>query len=701
MQNRELSWLHFNERVLEEANRADNPLFERLSFLSIFTTNLDEFFMVRVGSLMDYMRHDPGYTDNKSGMNAEEQLEKIYKAVTRLYANRDDSFTRLERELDLEIMKRAYPGLLDETEKKALKDYFDAQIRPVLSPQIVDASHPFPHIENKKLIIGILLENKEKHVFGMIPLPSDAERLYLFRNGNAYILLEDIILEYCGSIFTRHTIAEKAAFRITRNADIGTIRDIMDETEDFREHMSRLLKKRRRLEPVRLEVRGGSCAKLLAYLQKQLSLEASQTFFTLAPIDLSYCDLLSGLTEPGHLRRLSFLPFEPVHKTDSEQNGSVIRRLRHGDLLLSHPYESIQPFLSLIKEASEDRNVSSIRITLYRIAEQSKLVEYLTTAAESGKEVFVFIELRARMDEENNIEWAKRMEDAGCHIFYGPSEFKLHAKVCLIIRRELGINEFITHIGTGNYNEKTSRIYTDISLLTVNNAIGHDVVRFFQNMMTGAVHDNYHLLWVAPQTFKTRLIDQLHEEMKYADSGRVTIKCNSLTDKDVIAELVSASRAGVKIQLIIRGICCLIPQIPGLTENIRIVSVVGRFLEHSRIYRFGSGARTRIFIGSGDMMTRNTTRRIELFAPVLEKKQSQKLSDLLDIALRDNVKARELMAGGQYACVYRAPEDAPADSQLFFMEQAKNGGIAAAEHKQPKRGWLAALRAKLGGWGAS
>jgi polyphosphate kinase len=695
MQNRELSWLHFNERVLEEANCADNPLFERLSFLSIFTTNLDEFFMVRVGSLMDYMRHDPSYIDNKSGMNAKEQLEKIYAAVTRLYASRDDAFARLERELDQELMKRAYPNLLSSAERKVLDNYFNTQIRPVLSPQIVDASHPFPHIENKKQIIGILLENKGKHVFGMIPLPPDTDRLYLFRNGAVYILLEDIILEYCGSIFTRHTIAEKAVVSITRNADIGTIRDIMDETEDSREHMSRLLKKRKRLEPVRLEARGGACEKLLTYLQKQLSLETSQTFFTLAPIDLSYYDRLSRLTASHELRRLSFCPFEPVHRTDSELNGSVIRRLRHGDLLLSHPYESIQPFLSLIKEASEDRSVSSIRIALYRIAEQSKLVEYLTVAAESGKEVFVFIELRARMDEENNIEWAKRMEDAGCHIFYGPSEYKLHAKVCLIIRREFGVNEFITHIGTGNYNEKTSRIYTDISLLTVNDAIGRDVARFFQNMMTGAAHDNYQLLWAAPQTFKTKLIEQIREEAGFGDAGCVTIKCNSLTDKDVIAELVSASCAGVQIQLIIRGICCLIPQIQGLTENIRVVSVVGRFLEHSRIYRFGSGGRMRVFIGSGDMMTRNTTRRIELFAPVLEKKQSQKLSDLLELILRDNVKAREFTSGGRYSYVSRAGEESPTDSQLIFMEQAGNGGAAAGEHKEPKQGWFARLRARL------
>ena len=652
MQNRELSWLQFNERVLEEADAAANPLLERFFFLSIFTSNLDEFFMIRVGGLCDHAQNKTGAIDNKTGMNAAEQLDLIYSAAIRLYVGRDAVCGRLESELAKEGVERLDPHSQthDKKTQRAIDAYFENQLRPLLAPQIIDQSHPFPHLENNRQFIALCLETKGgKYTHGLIPVPNGVERMF-FPADDKYMLIEDIIFQNCDRVFKRYKVSEKAIICVTRNADIVAGEERFDEDEDFRDHMRKLLKKRKRLSPVRLEVRGEHCPKLVSYLQKKLSLTAAQTFFSISPLEMSFYLTLRDKTPPQVRRRLSYTPFEPAAVINAGAPGDILKRVRLGDVLLSHPYDSIQPFVSLIRDSADDAHVLSIQIALYRIAEQAKLVDYLIMAAENDKEVFVFIELRARMDEEKNIALARRMEEAGCHVFYGPAGFKLHAKICLITRREGVKNEYVTHIGTGNFNEKTARLYTDLSIITVNEAIGRDASHFFHNLMIGAHDDTtvYSLLKVAPQSFKPDLIDFIRKEAALGDGGRIVIKCNSLTDRDVIIALIDASCAGVSIDLIIRGICCLRAQLPGLTENIRVRSIVGRFLEHSRIYRFGAAENYAMYIGSGDMMTRNTERRIELFAPVLDAGIRRRVSEMLDVMLADNVKAREMGPDGLY-----------------------------------------------------
>ena len=692
MQNRELSWLKFNERVLEEAETPVNPLFERLSFLSIFTSNLDEFFMIRVGGLCDHAINKTGAVDNKTGMNAAEQLALIYEAAARLYASRDRVNRKLEAELEdigTERLQTRFKAF-DKKRQKPLDAYYAVHVQPLLAPQIIDASHPFPHLENKRQFIALSLESKNgKPVFGLIPVPGGSERIY-FQTDSRYMLTEDIILHYSGEIFKNYKVNERAIICVTRNADIVAEEERFDEDEDFRDYMSKLMKKRRRLAPVRLEIRGDNCGKLAAYLQNKLSLSPSQTFYSESPLDMTHYVTLRDKMPPQFIQKYSFTPFEPAVAQYAAIHGETLRRLRYGDILLYHPYESIQPLFSLIRDAAEDKRVISIQITLYRIAERSKLVDHLITAAENGKDVVVFIELRARMDEEKNIDWARRMEEAGCKVFYGPAGFKLHAKICLITRRDGMKTEYVTHIGTGNYNETSSRLYTDISLMTVNQSVGRDALLFFNNLMIGVRDDadKYFLFIVAPESFKTELIKQVNNQARLGANGRIAIKCNSLTDRDVIISLIKASCAGVKIDLIIRGICCLTAQIPYLTENIRIISVVGRFLEHARIYRFGAAGDCVLYIGSGDMMTRNTERRVELFTPVLDPKNKRRLSDMLDIMLADNVKSREMHPDGRYAQAAHAVGSPAADSQSYFIEEAvktsaRDGNAANGAKRNP------------------
>ena len=674
MQNRELSWLKFNERVLEEAETPVNPLFERLFFLSIFTSNLDEFFMIRVGGLCDHVQNKTGAVDNKTGMNAAEQLALIYEATGRLYVSRDRVNSKLESELG-DIGAERIRARLKNPEKKRQKQldaYFASHIQPLLAPQIIDASHPFPHLENKRQFIALSLELKNgKPVFGLIPVPGAAERVY-FLSESRYMLIEDIVLKYSGEIFKNYKVHERAVVCVTRNADIVAEEERFDEDEDFRDYMSKLMKKRKRLSPVRLEIRGENCGKLVAYLQSKLSLAPAQTFFSDSPLDMSHYATLRDKFPRQLVQKYAFPAFEPAAAPYAAIRGETLRRLRYGDILLYHPYESIQPLFSLIRDAAEDKRVVSIQITLYRIAERSKLVEYLITAAENGKDVVVFIELRARMDEEKNIDWARRMEEAGCKVFYGPPGYKLHAKICLITRRDGMKNEYVTHIGTGNYNEVSSRLYTDLSVMTANETVGKDALFFFNSLMIDSRDDykSYMLFIVAPEAYKTELIKQIENQARLGAHGRITIKCNSLTDRDVIIAFIKASRAGVKIDLIVRGICCLTAQIPYLTENIRIRSIVGRFLEHARIYRFGAEPDNAIFIGSGDMMTRNVERRVELFTPVLDPKNKRRLSDMLDAMLADNVKSREMNAEGRYVRVEQVDGAAATDSQSYFIKEA-------------------------------
>jgi len=689
LQNRELSWLRFNERVLEESGDLSTPLFERFFFLNIFTTNLDEFFMVRVGSLQDISRSKEAYIDGKTGMDASQILEKIFEAAADLYPKRDAFYASVEERLVETGFKRRLSSDLTADEISELTKHYQMQIAPVLAPQVVDKTHPFPHLENKRLIVALSLErNPSKHaekdstqdpekktekVFGMIPLPSDVERLYFFKE-DGYILLEDILLHFSEKLFKKYTILEKAVISVTRNADLDTLEERYDIDDDFLAHMTKLLKRRKRMAPVRLEIQGADLKKLPEYLCKRLNLNPEQVFYSVAPLDMRYHTLLCSQIKPEVCEQLHFPHFEPITPAAAISSNGMFARLRQGDVMLFHPYENLQPYLSLIKEASEDKNVLSIQITLYRIANNSRLVEHLIAAAENGKRVVVFIELRARMDEERNIDWALRLEEAGCAVFYGQLDYKMHAKITLITRRKLGHFEHIVHVGTGNYNETTIKQYTDISFMTMNEEIAQDAISLFMNMLIGSVEESYPCLWVAPQDFKPGLIELIRREAALGKDGSITVKANSLTDNEIILALINASRAGAQIDLIIRGICCLVPGIEGYTENIRIRSIVGRFLEHSRIYRFGAGEDADLYIGSGDMMTRSTTRRIELFAPIYDEGLRARIFELLDVEMRDTVKARLLTSNGEYIKI-EPDSDTPAiNSQQYFMDKTLSEG---------------------------
>ena len=690
MENRELSWLKFNERVLEEANCQETPLMERLKFLSIFTSNLDEFYMVRVGTLTDLALVEPDDRDSKTGMTAQEQLAAIYRETAPLYAQRDRAFAELTTLMAQAGISQLHYDELKPSEQKLVEKEFYRTVLPVLSPQIIDTRHPFPHIDNKQLNVAVSLRHKDHTMFGIIPLPGSVPRmLFVDREQLRYILMEEVLLQFAPKVFDMYKVGEKAIICITRNADIDADAGMYDEDLDYRQHMKKVLKKRMRLAPVRLEVQGDISEGFIKYLRGKLGITREQVFLCAAPLDLSFCFALTGQLPAPLVSQLTDAPFTPQQPALVKQGEPVLRQVLKRDILLSYPYESMNPFLRLIKEASEDKNVLSIKITLYRIARQAKLAEYLIAAAENGKEVFVLMELRARFDEQNNIEWAQRLEEAGCRVIYGMDHYKVHSKICLITRREHGRLQTITQVGTGNYNEKTAKLYTDLALITANPQIGADATAFFKNMSIGNLHGSYGQLWVAPCCFKQNVLRCIDEQIALAGSGQpagVMMKFNSLTDIDVMEKLIEASCAGVPCQLIVRGICCLVPGVEGLTENITIISIVGRYLEHSRVYCFGVGQQMKMYISSGDMMSRNTMHRVEVSCPVYDPALRQRILHMMQVMLGDNVKARQLGADGRYRI--RHPDgQIPVDSQQCFMDQA----ILDAQ-KQPVAGQSSASR---------
>ena len=675
MQNRELSWLKFNQRVLEEANCHDTPLLERFHFLSIFTTNLDEFFMVRVGSLIDYMQFSPDYSDNKTGWTAAEQLEKIYRACIPLYSLRDDSYERLCHRLSLSGLTCMRMSELKKAELQQTEEYFRREIWPVLSPQIIDSSHPFPHLGNKQLNIVAALKQNGAPMFGIIPVPSAAGRLFFLKGEELrYLLVEDIICYYADKVFEQYKVQEKGIICVTRNADMDMDAGLFDEDVDYRQHMKKIIKKRMRLAPVRLEYQGDLGESTLRFFLEKLRLEPAQTFRSEAPLVLTHCFNLDTKVTQGMKREMLLQTYVPQQSRMVSGSDNILSQVTRRDILLSYPYESMKPLINMLKEAAADPEVLSIKITLYRIARQSILAEHLIEAAENGKDVTVLMELRARFDEENNIEWAQRLEESGCKVIYGMDGYKVHSKICLITRRTAKGIQYITQIGTGNYNEKTAKLYTDLAIITANQTIGEDAAAFFRNLSLSNLHGEYHDLWVAPVNFKSSILQYADQEIEKAQAGkeaRILVKCNSFTDKEIIEKFVDASRAGVKIRLVIRGICCITPRIPGMTDNIEIVSIVGRFLEHSRIYAFGVGEETKVFIASGDMMTRNTERRVEVACPIYDKEIRKRLLDMMDILLRDNVKGREQFSDGRY--ILRTPLNSPPlCAQEYFMQEALN-----------------------------
>ena len=669
--NRELSWLKFNERVLEEAENPEVPLCERLTFASIYQSNLDEFFMVRVGSLYDQTLLDKKIRENKTGMTSQEQIDAILKRTKQINKRKEAVYEELMERVAEQGIRILRFNELDEEEAAYLERYFESEIAPLISPTVVGRRQPFPFLRNKEIYAVAVLGSKgKKDRLGIIPCTSNIFGRLIAVPGmqGTYMLAEELILHFAPAVFKGYKIKSKSLLRITRNADIDADA-LYDEDLDYREFMEGLIKQRKKLAPIRLELSRDIDKKGIAVLCEYLELDENHVFISSTPLDLSFVfqiqDLLRKHTE-------LYFPKRTPQRSDQFQDGkSIIEQIREEDKLLSYPYESIRPFLHLLTEAAEDPDVISIKMTLYRVAKQSKVVEALIEAAENGKEVVVLVELRARFDEENNIGWSRLLEDAGCQVIYGLDGYKVHSKLCLITRKNGSQVEYITQIGTGNYNEKTSRLYTDLSLMTANVEIGLEASNVFQALSKGEVVEHSEHLLVAPKCLQNKVLAMLDEEIAHARNGEEAyagFKLNSLTDKKIIDKLIEASEAGVKIDMVVRGICCLIPGVEGKTENIRIISIVGRFLEHSRIYIFGNSKRRKYYIASADFMTRNTVRRVEVAAPVYDERLQNKLQDMFDIMLADNQKARYLDAEGNYHRVIN--EEAPLNSQEYFYAQA-------------------------------
>lgn len=676
-QNRELSWLQFNARVLAEAEDENVPLLERFKFLAIFTSNLDEFFMIRVGSLCDMAAVDKEHTDSKSGLTAKEQLHLIYKAVEPLYARRDAAFSDVDSKLSAIGLRRLTMDSLAPDEQKYIKRYFKDIIAPVLSPQIVDSHHPFPHLEGKVLHIAALLSHKKTERLGLLPVPASLPPVvFLPETPSRYILTEDILLAYADHVFEMYDVLEKTVLCVTRNADI----QVDDETfgvegGDFRKKMEKLLRQRRRMAVVRVEINRPISDHFKEHFRSRFEVSDAQIFLSrTAPLKLGYAFSLGEHLPEKKRAFLSDAPFTPQQPAMLSAGQSLLKAALQRDILLSYPYESMEPFLQMIREAASDPDVLTIKITIYRLAKKARLVEYLCAAAENGKEVTVLIELRARFDEQNNIEWSERLEEAGCRVLYGFEGYKVHSKICLITYRSKSEpnnkNEirYITQIGTGNYNEKTAKMYTDYSLMTANQEIGTDAAEFFKNMSIGNLHGAYRHLIVSPVSLKARVLATMDEEIEKGSAGRIIMKMNSVTDVDFIRKVEEASCAGVKVDLIVRGICCILPQVPGHTENVRVTSIVGRYLEHPRVFVFGKGEKTKIYIGSADMMTRNTEKRVEVACPVYDEAVKKRLLHQLKVMLADNVKAREMAEDGTYH--KKAESERKINAQETFMQEA-------------------------------
>lgn len=670
--NRELSWLKFNERVLEEAEDKSVPLCERFTFVSIYQTNLDEFFMVRVGSLYDQTLLPQDIRDNKTKMSSQEQIDAILAEVRKLNTRKEKVYKKLIEKVAKEGV-RLYRMDQIEDEKK-MERFFQSEILPLISPTVVGRRQPFPFLKNNEIyaVVSLTTKSSKKIRLGIVPCTSNIFQRMIEIPGEkgSYVLGEDLILHFVSKVFPGYKIQGKALIRVTRNADIDADA-LYDEDLDYREFMADLMKQRRKLAPIRLEMSGDLDIGSMLMLDNYLGLEEKYVFHSEVPLDFSFVFRIQDM-----LRKNESLFYEKrtPQKSPMFQNGrSIIEQIKEGDKLLSYPYESIRPFLRLLNEAAEDESVVSIKMTLYRLAKQSKVIEALIEAAENGKEVVVLVELRARFDEENNIEWSRRLENAGCQVIYGLDGYKVHSKLCLITRKTDKQFECITQIGTGNYNEKTSRLYTDLSLMTANTDIGIEAAKVFRALAKGEVVEDMQHLLVAPHCLQNRVLDMMDEEIEHAKKGELAyigIKMNSLTDKKIIDKLIEASCAGVKIEMIIRGICCLVAGVKGKTENIRIISIVGRFLEHSRIYMFGTKEQRKYYIASADFMTRNTVKRVEVASPVYDPAIQKKLEYIFDTMNHDNQKAREMHGDGMYYKVHN--EEEPLNSQERLYEDAYN-----------------------------
>lgn len=681
MMNRELSWLKFNERVLNEAGNPKVPLAERLTFVSIYQSNLDEFYRVRVGTLMDQMDVSEVVRENKTNMTSEEQVKAIIRATRELEEKKTVIYEQLMGELEPKGISLINFNKLSAEEGKILEEYFDREIAPYLSANIVSKQQPFPFLKNKDIYAVALLESKGgKTRTAIIPCSNNVFRRLIdipTRKGT-FLLSEELILQFLPKFFKNYSVKEKSLIRVTRNADIDT-EMIYDEDLDYRDAMENLIKERKRMNPVRMEFTGTLNKKMMHALCKTIHVEKEHVFRSEVPLDLSFVFAIQSYLKNTNAGELFYPRRTPRPTPQLNDKESLIPQILEKDVLLSYPFESMKSFINLLYEAAEDESVVSIKMTLYRLANKSQIVDALVEAAENGKEVVVLVELRARFDEENNIEYSRKLEEAGCRVIYGLNGYKVHSKLCLISRKtEQGVS-YVTQIGTGNYNEKTSALYTDLSLITGNQEIGKEAAEVFAALLRGETVEETHLLLVAPKCLQNKVLDMIEEEIQHVKNGEegyIGIKINSLTDKVIISKLVEASQAGVKIEMIVRGICCLIPGVKGYTENITVISIVGRFLEHSRIYRFGTKERENVYIASADFMTRNTLRRVEVAAPVLDERLKNQLDWMFETMMKDDEKGKCLTEKGIY--VDRNLHVQKLNSQECFYEAA----YANAEKRQ-------------------
>ena len=675
--NRELSWLDFDSRVLALAKEKNVPLCERIKFAAIFGSNMDEFFMVRVGSLYDQTLLKTNKTDNVTHMTAAEQLAAITPRVADLQTKCDKYFAHLVQALEAQGYKKVDFTKLGKQQEHFWKEYFHRELLPLLSPQIVDQRHPFPFLYNKQVYYIAQLHSKNDGVsYGIVPVNPQFERVLFIRDGDAtcYAFVEEVIAHFAASIFSASTVQKQCLFRVTRNADITVDEGMMDHDIDFRDVMSELLKKRRKLSAVRLQFWPDAPQDIAHFLRDKLDVPAARCYTQTSPLDTGCLFKLAGrIGSDGSHADLFYPAAKPMQ---APAGYDLYTEVRKHDVLLAYPYQSIRPFIRMLLRAANDPDVVSIKMTLYRMAADSQIVNALIAAAENGKQVVAMVELRARFDEQNNIDWSKQLQDAGCTVFYGFDDYKVHSKLTLITSRVNGKYRYLTQIGTGNYNEKTSELYTDLSFITTRQEIGEEASAVFNNMALQRLTGDVSTMLVAPLHFKSVLLEEMDRQIARAMQGKpagIILKNNSINDPQIIEKISQASCAGVRVDMIVRGICCVRAGVPGRTENVHIRSLVGRYLEHSRIYCFGSGEDMRIYIASGDFLTRNTERRVEVGVRIDDAKIAQKLRGILDLQLRDTVNAREMQPDGSYVKVKPLPGQPPVDSQMAMFGYFTNG----------------------------
>ena len=671
-QNREISWLRFDERCLNEARDSGVPLLERLKFVSIFSSNLDEFFSVRVGSITDMKQYKPESVDNKSGLSPEGQLKRIYQSANRLCDRREDVFRDLKRALKKENIHDLSLEECTKEERDWLRKFFRTVVSPMLGGQIVDSRHPLPSLQSGVIYAAGIMKYNGAEVFVIVPIPSSLHKIVRLpgRQGAVrYVHMEDIVLDNLESIFKGAVVRERIKFTMIRNADVSVDDDSFVETEDYLDRMMEMLKKRRRMNPVRIEMSRKISEGMLKHLSKYIKTDDRMIYVCNMPLDRKYMFQVGELLPPEQAQRLSYEKYTPKLTEALDYNAGLFDQIQKKDVLLSYPYDSMDPFVQLIREAATDPSVVSIKITIYRLARKARIVDYLCLAAENGKEVDVLIELKARFDEQNNIDYSEKLMDAGCTVMYGFEEYKVHSKVCLITRMNGRKLSHVALISTGNFNENTARQYTDFAYLTAKAGIVKDAVAFFQNMMIGKLDGTYRYLLVSPVSLKQTVMELIERETAKGDKGQITCKLNSITDEEIICKLHEASDAGVTVRLIVRGICCILPEVKGKTDNVHVRSIVGRYLEHSRIYQFGSGRDEKLYISSADFMTRNTERRVEVACPIADAGIKNQIHQYLDLCFKDNTKARSMDSEGKYHHIHGDEPDF--NSQDVLMETAK------------------------------